>query len=188
MYSLRIVSTDRRRAVDGHCGLSFVADGHYSNLEQPIDTLLVIGSPASLGNCRPPPLRWLRQTALRGEPFLHGFASRPARIGGSLKRGGVFASGGDVATFRPYFAALTSCRPLPSCPQTTARNHRIARERDTRAPERSPRRRRRTVRPRPRTGEVVPAPLPATVHRGRRQSGRRTLRDTPESIATFSDT
>jgi transcriptional regulator GlxA family with amidase domain len=62
-YSLRIVSTEHTRAVAGNCGLSLVTEGHYSKLEQSVDTLFVIGSPASIGRCRPPVLRWLEMTA-----------------------------------------------------------------------------------------------------------------------------
>jgi transcriptional regulator GlxA family with amidase domain len=65
-YVLRIVSTGRKRTVAGHCGLSFVTEGHYSELGRTkVDTLFVIGGPTSRGRCPPPALRWLQHTALR---------------------------------------------------------------------------------------------------------------------------
>jgi transcriptional regulator GlxA family with amidase domain len=40
-YSLRIVSTDRTRAVAGQCGLSLVTEGNYRKLKGTVDTLFV---------------------------------------------------------------------------------------------------------------------------------------------------
>jgi transcriptional regulator GlxA family with amidase domain len=64
-YSLRIVTTDRTRAVAGQCGLSLVTEGNYRKLKGTVDTLFVIGGPASLRKCPSPALRWLKQTATR---------------------------------------------------------------------------------------------------------------------------
>jgi transcriptional regulator GlxA family with amidase domain len=65
-YVLRIVSAGRTRTVAGHCGVSFVTEGHYSRLGRTkVDTLFVIGGPTSRVRCPPPALRWLRHTALR---------------------------------------------------------------------------------------------------------------------------
>jgi transcriptional regulator GlxA family with amidase domain len=46
-YDIRVVSSQPKPIIAGECGVSLLAHGYYRRLREPVDTLVVVGGPAS---------------------------------------------------------------------------------------------------------------------------------------------
>ena len=60
-YSIEVVTTARNRKIEGECGLSLLAHGHYRGVAGDVDSLLVICGVGARRLSDPPLFSWLRR-------------------------------------------------------------------------------------------------------------------------------
>ncbi len=64
-YDIRVVSSQPKPIIAGECGLSLLSHGYYRRLREPIDTLVVVGGPASKDTRDSRLSLWLQEMAGR---------------------------------------------------------------------------------------------------------------------------
>jgi transcriptional regulator GlxA family with amidase domain len=64
-YRIKVLSAKRKRIIVGECGISLFSHGHYTNLREPIDTLIIVGSFSSRTTRNPELSLWLKNRSTR---------------------------------------------------------------------------------------------------------------------------